>query len=288
MKISSASSTRSLTCWAPWTSIFRMTSWPSASASRTSSRGVPYQLPWTSLASSRPPASRSSRNSLPVEEVVADAVDLARSRSARRAGHDVVVVRVARAGAQRVDDRVLPHPARSRDDHELGAGRARRDLGRRWRGGRGRRIERQRPGPVCARSESSTRSSSSGSGAVARMRWPSDGAASSSRQACRNSRPRPSGPRREIARAVDADPRRPGGRWRRGGRGSGGSGRSRGRARGGSSRRSARAPDSRSPTAARRSRRPSGSGASGRARSAPRSGPPRPRPSRGRAPGRSS
>jgi hypothetical protein len=40
MKIGSASSTRSLTCWAPWTSILRMTSCPSASASRTSWRGV--------------------------------------------------------------------------------------------------------------------------------------------------------------------------------------------------------------------------------------------------------
>ena len=110
------------------------------------------------------------------------------------------------------------------------------------------------------------------------MRWPSDGAASSSRQACRNSRSEAVGPAPRRSRRRRPGRRRPGGRWRRGGRGSGGSGRSRGRARGASSRRTARARGSRSPTAGRRSRPPSASGASGRARSAPRCGRPRPTP----------
>ena len=100
MKMSSASSTRSLTCWAPWTSILRMTSRPSASARRTSSRGVPYQLPLTWLASSSSPASRSAWNVSGVEEVVADAVHLARARGARRARDDVVELRVVRAAAR--------------------------------------------------------------------------------------------------------------------------------------------------------------------------------------------
>jgi hypothetical protein len=63
MNTSSASGTRSLTAAAPCTSILRITSWPAASASMTSTRGVPYQLPWTSADSSRSPASRSSAKS---------------------------------------------------------------------------------------------------------------------------------------------------------------------------------------------------------------------------------
>ena len=99
-KISSASVTCSLTIWAPWTSILRITSLPAASASRTWSRGDPYQLPWTSLAS-RKPARRAliRRNSSRLDEVVVDAVDLAVSRRAGRHRHDVVAVAVA-AGAR--------------------------------------------------------------------------------------------------------------------------------------------------------------------------------------------
>ena len=81
-KISSASGTCSLTTWAPWTSILRITSRPAARASRTWSRGVPYQLPWTSFASRKPPAARCAAGTSRVHEVVVDAVDLAR-RGAR-------------------------------------------------------------------------------------------------------------------------------------------------------------------------------------------------------------
>ena len=59
-KMSSASGTASRTARAPWTSILRMASRPAASAVATWSRGVPYQLPWTSDASRSPPRSRSS------------------------------------------------------------------------------------------------------------------------------------------------------------------------------------------------------------------------------------
>ena len=55
-KMRSASVTCSLTTWAPWTSILRITSRPATRASRTWSRGEPYQLPWTSFASRKPRA----------------------------------------------------------------------------------------------------------------------------------------------------------------------------------------------------------------------------------------
>ena len=54
----------------------------------------------------------------------------------------------------------------------------------------------------CCRSRSSTDSSSGGSGAVARMTWPSLGDCSSIRQLCRNSRSSPSGPSSRRAGAV--------------------------------------------------------------------------------------
>ena len=110
-KIRSASVTCSLTTWAPWTSIFRITSRPATRASRTWSRGEPYQLPWTSFASRKPAFGADPEELVAAEEVVVDAVDLAVARRAGRAGHDVVAVAIAAglalAAAERVDDRVL-------------------------------------------------------------------------------------------------------------------------------------------------------------------------------------
>ena len=74
--------TCSLTTWAPWTSIFRITSLPAASAARTWSRGEPYQLPWTSFASRKPRVVAHPEELVAADEVVVDAVDLAR-RAAR-------------------------------------------------------------------------------------------------------------------------------------------------------------------------------------------------------------
>ena len=73
------------------------------------SRGVPYQLPWTSFASRNSPASRCAANVAAVEEVVVDAVDLAGPHRPRRAGHDVVVFR-ARAAARRSASMIVSLP----------------------------------------------------------------------------------------------------------------------------------------------------------------------------------
>ena len=65
---------------APWTSILRMTSWPSASAPATSRRGVPYQLPWTSRLEQL--AGLAQLRELGAgEELVGDARHLARARA---------------------------------------------------------------------------------------------------------------------------------------------------------------------------------------------------------------
>ena len=212
-KISSASVTCSLTIWAPWTSILRIASRPASTASRTWSRGEPYQLPWTSFASSSWRAARSRRNSSRDHEVVVDAVDLARPRRAGRAGDDVVrTPGSCVALAHGVDDRVLAHARGPRDDDEhrprvavddaVGppgiVGDPSGSSGIPFEpGARGRQssvIGRSRPRAAPRGRPPARPAASPSPGSARRCR----GAVSSSRQACRNSRSRPSGPRRDV------------------------------------------------------------------------------------------
>src|SRR6476659_2009936 len=108
-KTRSAPGTFSLTTWAPWTSILRMTSRPAA-------RPVPVAMDLVGLEElpSRPLRGEGLR----VEEEVVDAVDLAGPHRPSRAGDDVVVVRIMVPQLERVDDGVLADPARPRDDHQ--------------------------------------------------------------------------------------------------------------------------------------------------------------------------
>src|SRR4029078_1227245 len=131
---------------------------------------------------------------VPGNEVVVDPVDLAVARSPRGAGHDVVPVafatRLALVAAERIDDRVLPDAGRSRDDDqhrprravddEVGTAGVSPDVDQ--------LVGHRRPsGPArsCGpwRSPTRTRSSSPGSGASARISWPSLGEVSWRRHA---------------------------------------------------------------------------------------------------------
>ena len=121
--------TCSLTTWAPWTSIFRITSLPATSASRTWSRGEPYQLPWTSFASRKPRSARIREELVAGHEVVVDAVDLAVPRRARRAAsrrsggrrRGRVSASRRRSASMIVS---LPDAGRPRDDDQHRPGRA--------------------------------------------------------------------------------------------------------------------------------------------------------------------
>ena len=58
------------------------------------------------------------RERLPGKEPVVNPVDLVASSRARRTGHDIVIVRDARLGAQRLDHAVLADTRRSGHDHQ--------------------------------------------------------------------------------------------------------------------------------------------------------------------------
>ena len=230
--------TCSLTTWAPWTSIFRITSLAGDEgvADLVARRAVPVAVDLVRLEEAAVGALREEL--VAGHEVVVDAVDLAVPRRARRAGHDVVAVAVAAglrlAPPERVDDRVLADPGRPRDDDQQRPGRAVDDARRPARVRRDVEdlVGHRRPAESrWSRSPSRTRSSSPGSGASARISEPLDGDVSSSRQAWRNSRSSGRRPARgRPGRAATSPSRRPGrprsgGRSRRDGPGSGGSGR---------------------------------------------------------------
>ena len=140
-----------------------------------------------------------ARELVQAEEPVVDPVDLVGPPGTRGAGHHVFEIRDARLGAEGLDDAVLADPGRSRDDDEHSARCPERvPLG-------GPRLPPRtlpRRGVVghaeAPRSRSRRASRSGGSGAVARMRSPREGDVSSSRQAWRKRRSRPSGPRDEV------------------------------------------------------------------------------------------
>ena len=186
--------TRALTAAAPWTSILRMTSWPAREGVEhlPARRPVPVTVDLGALEQLAPLAQLGELG--PAHEVVAAAVDLAGARRPRGAGHHVVELGIMGAAAERLDDGVLADAGWPADDDQHGAGGA-------LLGGRsGRRlVERpahRTPPPTTRRRPSRGRSRSSGRGASARMSRSPEGAMSSSRQACRKSRSRPSGPRR--------------------------------------------------------------------------------------------
>ena len=110
--MSSASVTCSLTTWAPWTSIFRITSSAryESIADLVPRRAVPVAVDLVGFEEA--PLGANARGTRPTQEVVVDAVDLAVARRPGRARHDVVTLAIAAGLAlpstKGVDDRVLP------------------------------------------------------------------------------------------------------------------------------------------------------------------------------------
>ena len=120
MNTATASGIASRTWRAPWTSISSTTGAPARTRRSSSERSVPYRLPEYVACSTKSPAPTCSLELLGRQEVVVDAVVLARPRLARR-GRDRQL-ELGDALEQTSDQRALPHPGGPGDHEDHGHG----------------------------------------------------------------------------------------------------------------------------------------------------------------------